>query len=174
MEEKQKIEELPTEFPEFVSIFSQVYKGTCKVKKDEISSIWLDHINRIWFTLIPALIRLHKNKDCYYWILNSIFFIRLFGMFKHLYWLQFCAWSGAYHALMRELRFTLESCIQAYYIEKEHPDAKLDCKFEILKEIKNQRLIGAKLIGTTDLKHKNEIKNIYSSLSKYVHSTPVE
>ena len=89
-------------------------------------------------------------------------------------WLQLCIWLGAYHPLMRELRFALESCIQAYCVDKGHPDAKLDYKFEALEEIENQRLIGTKLIHATDLQNKNEMKDIYFYLSKYTHSSPVE
>ena len=165
---------IPFEFANFIDVFKQVYKETRKVKKGKTSSIWLEHFN-IWLLLEAPLYELYKENENYHLLIStSMFFIRFIAIPKQLYWLQFCAWSGAYHPLMRELRFILESCVQAYYIDKEHPDTESNCKFEILKEIENQRLIGAKLIEATDLEYKDKIKAIYSSLSKYVHSSPEE
>ena len=81
-----------------------------------------------------------------------------------------CVRSGAYHTAIRELRFVFESFIHAYYIDKEHPDSKMVCKLEIIKEIEKM-LFGSKLIEKTDLKSKEKLKSLYSRLSKCIHSS---
>jgi len=76
-------------------------------------------------------------------------------------------WSGAYHSAIRELRYVLESAIQAYYVDKEHNGVPIECKLEIIKEI--EHLTGGRLIDKTDLKHKEKLKALYGDLCKYVH-----
>lgn len=94
---------------------------------------------------------------------------RFLGLKKHLIWICKCVHSGAYHTALRELRFVFESFLQAYYVDKEHPDSSIMCKLEIVKEI--DKLIGNKLIDNTDLQNKEKLKKRYSDLCAFVHSS---
>lgn len=101
---------------------------------------------------------------------NILLAFRYIELQKHLQILNFNILSGSYHQSIRELRFILETFIQTYYIDKNHPNSSINCKLEILKEI--DLLIGSRLIDKTDLgKYKNDIKKLYSDLSKHVHSS---
>lgn len=103
---------------------------------------------------------------------DSILFNRLLELQKHLLWICKCVRSGAYHTVIRELRFIFESFVQAYYIDKEHPNSNLECKLEIVKEI--DILVGTKLINKTNLANKEKLNRLYSELCKYVHASHEE
>lgn len=98
---------------------------------------------------------------------ESLLSFRLMEINKTLLWLWFSCTSGAYHPAIRELRYTFESFIQAYYIDNEHPDATIQCKLEIIKEI--DRIVGGSLIKKTDLGYKKQLKDLYRDLCKYTH-----
>ena len=94
---------------------------------------------------------------------------RVREMPKQIQILHFMTMATMYHQSIRELRYMFEAIIQAYYIDKEHPITSIDCKLEILKEI--DRMVGSRLIDSTDLKRKNELKTLYGELSGYIHSS---
>jgi len=79
---------------------------------------------------------------------------------------------GKYHQAIRELRYIVDSMGQAYYLDAKHPEASISRKLEIVKEIGKQTF-GSRLIDKLDLdhKHKQELKSLYSGLSKYAHSS---
>lgn len=102
---------------------------------------------------------------------NNLFKFRFIELDKQLQWLYFSIMTGSYHQSIRELRYILESFLQAYYIDKNHPKANMECKLEILKEVE---LYGFKLISKNpDLKRKDkkELNSLYSQLSKHIHSS---
>lgn len=101
---------------------------------------------------------------------NSLTFFRTLSLYRELRWIQSCIEQDAYHQAIRELRFILDSIIQAYYVDKMHPDSEMSCKLEIVKEIENWRY-GTRLIEETDLGHKEDLKRLYKELSEYVHSS---
>jgi hypothetical protein len=145
----------------FERLFLGVEKETNQ-KEGNRYSLWSDWYSN-WIDLFKWLIEINEEKY------SSLFVFRLYELNKQLLWIRKCVYSGAYHTAIRELRFVLESFIQAYYIDKEHLDSEMKCKLEIIKEI--DKLIGAKLIDNTDLKNKKEMKDLYSELSKYIHSS---
>ncbi|MGQ4894449.1 MAG: hypothetical protein ACP6IQ_07510 [Candidatus Njordarchaeia archaeon] len=59
----------------------------------------------------------------------------------------------AYHQAIREMRYILESFIQAYYLDDNHPDIGIKCKVEIIKEAERE-LYGVKLIDKLQVKRK--------------------
>lgn len=102
---------------------------------------------------------------------DSLFKFRFFELDKQLQWLYFSIMTGSYHQSIRELRYILESFLQAYYIDKNHSTASMNCKLEVLKEVE---LYGFNIISKNpDLKKKNkkELNSLYSHLSKHVHSS---
>jgi hypothetical protein len=83
---------------------------------------------------------------------------------------EVCGLSGSYHSAIRELRYALDSISQAYYLDFEHPYADIACKLEIIKKI-DKELFGSRFIDRLELQGKREMKQLYSELSKYMHST---
>jgi len=100
---------------------------------------------------------------------SSLTFFRLISYYKQFKWIGDCISQNAYHQVIRELRFILDSIIQAYYVDKRHPASDMQCKLEIVKEI--EYLYGSDLIDKTDLSHKHHLKKLYGELCKYVHSS---
>jgi hypothetical protein len=100
---------------------------------------------------------------------NSLTFFRLLFSYREMQWITDAINQNAYHQAIRELRFVLESFVQAYYVDKNHMGTDIKCKMEIVKEI--ECLFGAKLIDGTDLKKKNELNALYGELCDYVHGT---
>ena len=78
---------------------------------------------------------------------------------------------GYYHSTIRELRYLLESALQSYYL-----DFNTDYSFD--KKIENaRRFYGIKnLVNKMELENdvKDKIKQIYSTLSDYVHPSTEE
>lgn len=101
---------------------------------------------------------------------NSLTFFRVVSFYREFRWIQYCISQNAYHQCIRELRFILDSIIQAYYIDERHHNSKMPCKLEIVKEV-DRRGFGGRLIEQTNLPHKQDLKDLYSGLSTYVHST---
>jgi hypothetical protein len=101
---------------------------------------------------------------------NSLTFFRVVSFYREFHWIQNCLSSSAYHQCIRELRFVLDSIVQAYYIDERHHDSDMPCKLEIVKEI-DRWGYGGKLIEQTNLRHKQDLKDLYRELSTYVHGT---
>ncbi len=129
--------------------------------------LWIDWCSN-WFELLKWLYQfLEEGRS------KSLLLPRSFELLDQILWLDKCVHSAVYHTAIRELRFIFESFIQAYYLDKEHPDCEIECKLEIIKEIEKS-IFGRKLIEGTDLHNKKELAQLYSDLSKYVHSTYIE
>ena len=147
--------------------FSEIEKETKSKIGDERFS-WLGHgdiCNDIFGSVAETV---PKEEE-----LNSFLILRLFELQKTLLFLQMCANYGAYRPLIRELRFFLESFVQAYYLDKTYPAMTIYEKFEELKENETD-LYGIKLFERLDFKPWDEIYKLYRYLSKYEHSSPEE
>ena len=151
-------------FDELIKMARKIRKETEEEIPEEDYSTWVEHHNN-WIDLSGPFMSSLSESDKY----NSLLLLRFVELTKQLFWLHFSVLSGNYHQSIRELRYILESALQAYYIDREHPEATMGCKLEIIKEI--DKLIGGRLIDRTDLEHKKELKALYSGLSKYVHSS---
>ena len=145
-----------------INCFKRTYENTLETFSKEKCYTCVNH-HEIW-------IELGKYID---WSIpekfDSLLYFRYFELQKQLNLLHFNILSGSYHQSIRELRYILESVIQSYYIDKNHPNVRVTCKLEVLKEI--DKFVGSRLIEKTDLKYKNELKELYSDLSKHVHSS---
>jgi len=120
---------------------------------------------------IIAFYELHPRKHKK--IRHSLTLFRVISFYREFRWIQNCLSRYAYHQCIRELRFVLDSTIQAYYVDKRHYGSTMPCKLEIVKEI-DKWGFGGRLVDKTDLKHKEDIKRLYGELSGYAHSTHKE
>jgi len=129
-------------------------------------AVWSEHYI-IWIDMIKPILKATSREEQ----LNSMLMARLLELNNELLWiLSNIIYHGAYHQVIRELRFVLDSMMQAYYLDTEHPDVDILCKLEIIKEIEKWAY-GARLIERLPLQHKDRIGQLYSSLSKYSHSS---
>lgn len=149
-----------------LNILQDVRKETEKNQKQKVY-VWSEHYSNwidIWKYFDESIGR--EN------FINSCVGFRLIQLNKELLWFLLECTSGAYENANRSLRYVLESFLQAYYVDRKHPRASIQCKLEILKEI--DKLTGGKLIENLDIdvKYKGQngqIKILYSDLCKFVH-----
>ena len=127
---------------------------------------WTEHYNN-WIAIISPLVETVSDEEKS----NSLIFFRLLELQKLLYMIGLNVCGSTYHTAIRELRYALESMVQAFYLDTEHPETTIVCKLEILKEI--ERLVGGRLIDSmkVDKKVRGKAKKVYSELSKFVHSS---
>ncbi len=151
-------------FDDFDKFFINVEKETNQKEEKNRYYLWTEWYSN-WIDLFKWLDELTKERRY-----KSLFLYRFLELNRQLLWICKCVHSGAYPTAIRELRFVFESLTQAYYIDKEHPESKMECKLEIIKEI-DKFIFGSKLINSTDLENKNKLKKLYSELSKYIHSS---
>lgn len=138
---------------------------TTFVNKTSLS--WFHH----WFACfkIGISIRTVMKGDEY---LNSMVFIRLQETQRLLIEYRILDRLCAYYSIFRQLRFMLESVLQAYYIDKEYPEVNLQGKLSILKQMKrDKKAIGKPLLEMTNLNShvKQKINGLYKELSDAVH-----
>jgi len=125
---------------------------------------WSGHYNN-WINITQPLLQEVSEFEK----INSLVIFRLIELQKQLLWIRTSVLYGQYHHAIRELRYVLDSMFQAFYLDKEYPDDDIYYKLEIIK--KKDRLYGGKLIRKLDLNNKGKLKELYSTLSKYVHSS---
>jgi hypothetical protein len=97
--------------------------------------------------------------------------IRLVEAFRIYNWIKVCIACGSYQSVFRELRFMLDGIAQACYIDLNHVDASLQTKLEVYKALCDLGgFIGSALFDRlTGFTKKQDLKNLYSQLSLYVH-----
>lgn len=165
--------------------YQNVRNETMNKVGDKITT-WREHLSK-WSKKWVELFRVffgHETKEFPFLNLRYAFgdelpqlFLRRSGeLFKNLIWIQECVMSGAYHQAIRELRYILETMIQSYYLDTNHPHASGECKLEILKALESFKsyVTGTILIEQTDLDNKKKLKKLYKNLSGYVHPSPAE
>lgn len=137
-----------------------------RAKVGERIYTWSEHYNN-WIDMIQPILR-NTSKDEQQ---NSMVIVRLLDLNYDLLWIMMnVIYSAAYHQVIRELRFLIDSMAQALYLDTEHPGADIYCKMEIVKEIEKD-LFGSRLIERLPIQHKEKLKQLYSLLSKYSHSS---
>ena len=132
------------------------------------------------------LIDFHGNNwiDVHGWITTqytqeqrlTITFFQFVRLFKELHWLQFLFMCANYPVVYRNLRYVLEMMSQAWYIQSQHPNLRLNEQIEQITEIE-EKIYGWTLIRTVfsqtlriDEKATEEkLKPIWTLLNKHVH-----
>ena len=145
-------------------MLEDVHKETKENTTKEEFCTWTEHYTT-WSDIIRPLLKIVSDNDRH----NSMVFFRFLELQYNIMWIYICILFSRYHPAMRELRYSLESMVQAYYLDVEHPKANMQCKLEITKEIDKERF--GSLLDRSDIVEKHRIKQLYSDLSKYVHST---
>lgn len=151
-----------------LKILEDIRKETEEDQKEKVY-VWSEHYSN-WIDIWKYFNECIGKEN----FLNSCVGFRLTQLNKELLWFLLECTSGVYDNANRTLRYVLESFLQAYYVDREHPHATMECKLEILKEI--DRLTGGKLINKLDVdgKHKHQINILYSDLCKFVHPSHEE
>ena len=146
-----------------LKILEDVRKETEDDQKEKVY-VWTEHYSN-WIDIWKYFNK-HIEKENF---INSCFGFRLTQLNKELLWFWLECTSGIYDNAVRDLRYILESFLQAYYVDREHPHASMECKLEILKEI--DKLAGRRLIERLDIskRYQEQIKKLYSELCKWVH-----
>lgn len=103
--------------------------------------------------------------------LTLMCYIELMRLSGHI---VFFTYSGLYRQAFNDIRYALESIVQAVYLDNRHQNASIETKIEILREVENKRdyhagSLIAKLEGIS--KYKNLLKKEYSELSQNIHHT---
>ncbi len=91
----------------------------------------------------------------------------------------YLSYCGLYRNAFENIRHILESIVQAYYIDLNHPNTSFETKMEILKEIEDKKEYHASKLINEKLSFKNEVcegldckgflKVSYKNLSQMVH-----
>ena len=118
---------------------------------------------------------------------NSLLLSRLWEyLFRHFHWLIFTVISGMYKEAIMEMRFILESWVQAYYIDLNYLELSLNEKIELLKEkevinegktkLKKLNWYGVQLFNRTfvDEAFHEKIYAFYRNLCNFSHGSYIE
>jgi len=141
--------------------FEAVAEETKEKTSPEKFQTWIDFYS-YWIDLWKWLNQSLGDKQ-----MDSLLLWRATELNKHLLWLCFSAWVGAYHSVIRELRYIFESILRAHYIDKNYSSLSIQEKLGKLKELEKEKSIVKKLTKT--LPYNEELYKIYQDLCKYVH-----
>jgi hypothetical protein len=115
--------------------------------------------------------------------LSSVMNIRMLEVLRLLIEYRILERACAYYSICRQLRFMLESMLQAYYVDAEYSELDLQGKISVLKQMKkDKRSIGRPLLDMISIDKRIElwsmkkrvnitgrIENLYKELSDSVH-----
>lgn len=143
-------------------------KEECGDKLEEIRQLIL--INRDFYKSLRECFSLGKKYRMKYGSsLALMCYLELWRISGHI---LFFAYNGLYRNAFNDIRYALESIVQALYIDHRHPQASLDTKIEILKEVEDKREYRAiRLIGELEIDHKEKLEQEYKKLSRIIHPT---
>jgi len=114
---------------------------------------------------------------------NSVINIRMLEVLRLLIEYRILERTCSYYSICRQLRFMLESMLQAYYVDAEYGELDLQGKISVLKQMKRDgKAIGSKLLNMIDIDKRIKlrsmkkkvsvrarIENLYKDLSNTVH-----
>ncbi len=147
--------------------FEEVAEETQEKTSPEKFQTWID-FHSSWIDLWKWLRQSIADEG-----MNSLLLWRSTELYKHLLWLSFSAWVGAYHCVIRELRYVFESVLQAYYVDTKYPSLSMQEKLEKLRELETKKKLSVNKL-TKALPYAEELYDIYQNLCKYVHPSSVE
>lgn len=153
--------------------FSQVLKKSrekCGDKLEEIRKF--TYVSRIFFDLYWNYHKKHEKELDWAYSLHSA---TLLESIRALGKILYLSSHGLYRNANDEIRHTLESFIQAIYIDNRHPKSDLRTRIEILKEVEEKREYRAQsLIDRLEIGHKDKLKRQYTELSIRIHPSHKE
>lgn len=145
---------------------SKKSRKDCRNKLEEIRK--LTFLSGTFFKSFWAFQKKHKNKSGAWGF--SLYHACLLELFRTSGSILFLSTNGLYRNAFDDIRHTLESIVQAIYIDNRHPNTPLGTKIEILKEIEDKREYHAvRLIDELRIAHKDKLKAEYKELSRMIH-----
>ncbi len=146
--------------------YLEIWQTTLKRNQRELNQIdkIFENLRKHISSLDPQL---HRCKE------DLLIAIRFVESFKIFNWIKTSLICGSYSSVFRDLRFLIDSIIQAYYIDLNHFNVELNSKLEILKALSEySRFYGSELINKIKgLSKKQELRDLFSELSNYVHAS---
>jgi len=146
------------------------FRGIVKKSKEECGDE-LEGIRQLIFDAIRPFLKAYK--ECYLTegkhalsLVETCFF-ELFRVSGHV---LFLSCNALYRNAFDDIRYVLESIIQALYIDLRHPKIDVTTKIEVLKEVEDKREYHAvRLIDELEIDHKDKLKKEYRKLSRIIH-----
>jgi len=97
-------------------------------------------------------------------------------VFKEIYWLQYLFLAGNYPAMYRNLRFLWEMMAQAYYVDSQYPNIRLDEQFAEARLIEDHKQSWniiqpalCRVLKKSGNKVESQFKPLWSELNRHVH-----
>ena len=145
---------------------SEKSRKDCGSKLEEMRQ--LTFVSAIFFTIFSTFQK--KTKGKYGVWGHSLYHTCLLELLRTSGHILFLSSNGLYRNAFDDIRHALESIVQAIYLDNKHPNAPLETKIEILKEIEDKREYHAvRLIDELKLAHKDKLKAEYKELSRTIH-----
>ena len=145
---------------------SKKSRKDCGGKLEEMRK--LTFLSGTFFKSFYAFQKEHKDKFGAWG--HSLYHACLLELFRTSGSILFLSSNGLYRNAFDDIRHTLESIVQAIYIDNRHPNTPLGTKIEILKEIEDKREYHAvRLIDELKIAHKDKLKAEYKELSRMIH-----
>lgn len=150
------------------------FRDVSKKSKEECGDK-LEEMRQLIFIIryFHSAIKEHRNHDekgirqKYLYSLVHACYLELARISAHI---LFLSCNGLYRNAFGNIRYALESIVQALYIDHRHPETPLGAKIEILKEVEDKREYhSARLIDELEIGHKDKLKKEYKKLSKIIH-----
>jgi len=145
---------------------SEKSRKDCGSKLEEMRK--LTFLSGTFFKSFYAFQKKHKEKFGVWG--HSLYHACLLELFRTSGSILFLSSNGLYRNAFDDIRHTLESIVQAIYIDNRHPNTPLGTKIEILKEIEDKREYHAvRLIDELKIAHKDKLRAEYKELSRMIH-----
>ena len=140
----------------------------CGDKMEEINYLILNVLHP--FTTVYTTYCYPDNEYVsgeYYNSLAEKCFLELLRISGHI---LFLSCNGLYRNAFDNIRYVLESIVQAVYIDYRHSETDIATKIEIVKEVEDKREYHAvRLIDDLEIDHKDVLKKEYKELSRIIH-----
>jgi hypothetical protein len=147
---------------------SEKSRKNCGSKLEEMRQ--LTFLSGIFFKSFCIYQKKHKRKFGAWG--HSLYHACLLELFRTSGSILFLSTNGLYRNAFDDIRHTLESIVQAIYIDSRHPNTPLGTRIEILKEIEDKREYHAvRLIDELRIAHKDKLREEYKELSRVIHPT---
>ena len=146
--------------------YNTIYQKTINLNSQDLNQIDII-IEKLRKHIKSLNKKLYNKRES---LLIAIRFVECFKIFK---WIKVCLAYGSYNSAFRDLRFLIDSIIQAYYIDLNHFNASLKSKLEVLKGLSEYaKFYGSELINKiTNLPNKQKLRDLFGELSNYVHAS---
>jgi len=150
---------------EFRAVFKKS-KEECGEKLEEIRQ--LTFVQGAFYKSLKESFSLSKEYKLK--VRNSLVFWCFMELARISGHIVFFSCNGFYRNAFDNIRYALESIVQALYIDHRHPKTPLETKIEILKEVEDKREYHAvRLIDELEIDHKDNLKKEYKKLSQIIH-----